>query len=190
MPCFRTWYECPPPRRGRERARQELPRPLLLAIPSQSSQTLFQLRESSLRRRSRESSSAQGPEVIQKRLQAREARSTAPSGWACLCTSFAIAQPSRHDLPRSSTCVWRCVRCPGRGALSSSAQALSMARAVAWATRRASCAGDPRPTGSACTCSRQRGGRHGTRGAAERRRPSSQSDRTMKCPLVKRGGAV
>ena len=47
-----------------------------------SSQTLFQLRESSLRRRSRESSSAQGPEVIQKRLQAREARSTAPSGWA------------------------------------------------------------------------------------------------------------
>ena len=42
--CFRTWYECPPPRRGRERARQELPRPLLLAIPSQSSQTLFQLR--------------------------------------------------------------------------------------------------------------------------------------------------
>jgi hypothetical protein len=82
MICFRTWYECPPPRRGRERARQELRRPPLLAIPSRSSQTLFQLRESSLRRRSRESSSAQGPEVIQKRLQAREARSTAPSGWA------------------------------------------------------------------------------------------------------------
>ena len=114
--CFRTWYECPPPRRGRERARQEMPRPLLLAIPSQSSQTLFQLRESSLRRRSRESSSAQGPEVIQKRLQAREARSTAPSGWACLCTSFAIAQPSRHDLPRSSTCVWRCAQLVGPGA--------------------------------------------------------------------------
>ena len=49
---------------------------------TRSSQTLFQLRESSLGRRSRESSSAQGPEVIQKRLQAREARSTAPSGWA------------------------------------------------------------------------------------------------------------
>jgi hypothetical protein len=37
--CFRTWYECPPPRRGRERARQELPRPPLLAIPSRSSVT-------------------------------------------------------------------------------------------------------------------------------------------------------
>lgn len=73
-----------------------------------------------LRRRSRESSSAHGPEVtlgLQKRLQAR---STAPSGWACLCTSTQSCNLPRHtprsclDLePRSSTA--RSGRRPRRG---------------------------------------------------------------------------